>query len=157
MSVKPIPEGMHAVTPHLVVKGGAAAIDFYKNAFGAVELSRSPMPDGKLMHASLRIGDSIIFLADEFPGQCNAPSPGAASPVTLHLYVEDADATFNRATAAGATAKMPLMDAFWGDRYGQLTDPFGHTWSIATRKEDVSPEEADRRAKAMFGGKPPAQ
>ena len=156
MSVKPIPEGMHALTPHLIVKGGAAAIDFYKNAFGATELSRSPAPDGKIMHAALRIGDSTLFLADEFPGHCNAPAPDRQSPVTLHLYVEDADAVFNRAVAAGATAKMPMMDAFWGDRYGQVADPFGHSWSIATRKEEVSPEEADRRAKAMFSQKPAA-
>jgi PhnB protein len=153
MSVKPIPAGFHALTPHLIVTDGAAAIEFYKAAFGAVELNRSPMPNGKLMHTALHIGDSAMFLADEFPARCNAPIQGRRSPVTLHLYVEDADEVFSRAIVAGAEVSMPMMDAFWGNRYGQVTDPFGHSWSIATRKEIVSAEEADRRAKAMSGAK----
>jgi PhnB protein len=149
--VKPIPEGMHSVTPHILVRGAAKAIEFYKNAFGAQEISRSPTPDGRLMHAMIRVGDSFIFLADEFPemGGAAAPSPGQ-SPVVLHLYVQDADATWNQAISAGGKPKMPLMDMFWGDRYGQLLDPFGHTWALATHKEDVSPEEMQRRAQAAF-------
>jgi PhnB protein len=146
---QPIPQGSHTVTPHLVVKGAARAIDFYAAAFGAVEHHRMPGPDGLLGHAQLQIGDSLIFLADEFPG---SPSPRKlkGSPVTIHLYVEDVDAVFARALRAGAKVKMPLMDMFWGDRYGQVVDPFGHAWSIATHKEDVSPEEmAKRGAKAM--------
>jgi uncharacterized glyoxalase superfamily protein PhnB len=151
--VKHVPEGQHTLTPHLAVRGGPQAIDFYKKAFGAVELGRSPMPDGKtLMHAHLKIGDSHLFLADEMPGMggCHAPREPGESPVTLHLYVEDVDAVFNRAVAAGAKVKMPLADAFWGDRYGQLTDPFGHVWSVATHKEDLTPEEMKKRADAMF-------
>jgi PhnB protein len=149
--VKPIPEGMHSVTPHILVRGAAKAIEFYKNAFGAQEISRSPTPDGRLMHAMIRVGDSFIFLADEFPemGGAGAPTPGQ-SPVVLHLYVEDADATWSRAISAGAKPKMPLTDMFWGDRYGQLNDPFGHTWALATHKEDVSPDEMQRRAQAAF-------
>ena len=149
--IKPIPEGMHSITPHLIVSGAAQAIDFYKNAFGAQEISRFPAPDGKIMHAMIKIGDSFIFLADEMRemGGPAAPAPGQ-SPVVINLYVEDADATWNRAVAAGAKPKMPLMDMFWGDRYGQLHDPFGHTWALATHKEDVTPEEMQRRAQAMF-------
>lgn len=149
--VKPVPEGMHTVTPHLVVRGADKAIDFYKRAFGAEELRRSPAPDGRIMHAAIKVGDSVLFLADEFPemGGCRAPAPGQ-SPVTLHLYVEDVDSLFDRAVNAGAKVKMPLMDAFWGDRYGQVTDPFGHTWSLATHKEEVSEQEIDRRGKQFF-------
>jgi uncharacterized glyoxalase superfamily protein PhnB len=148
---KPIPEGMHTITPHVVVNGAAKAIDFYKRAFGAEELGRFPTPDGKIMHAAVRIGDSVLFMADEFPdmGGSKAPAPGQ-SPVTLHLYVEDVDSVFNRATTAGAAVKMPIMDAFWGDRYGQITDPFGHTWSLATHKEDLSAEEMRRRGEQFF-------
>src|ERR1700741_2442352 len=141
-SVKPIPEGMHSVTPHLVCDGAANAIDFYKKAFNAVELSRLPAPDGKLMHSAIRIGDSTIMLVDEFP-QWGSVGPKAlkGSPVTIHLYVENVDATFAQAVAAGATVKMPVADMFWGDRYGVLDDPFGHHWSVATHMRDLTPEE----------------
>ncbi|HJT78638.1 MAG TPA: VOC family protein [Gemmataceae bacterium] len=148
--VRSVPEGYHTLTPHLVVRGAAAAIDFYKQAFGATEICRHVGPDGQsLMHAQLRIGDSLLFLADEFP-QCRSPQALGGSPVTLALYVEDCDAVFKRAVAAGATVRMPLADMFWGDRYGCLIDPFGHVWSVATHKEDVPPEELARRAQAAF-------
>jgi uncharacterized glyoxalase superfamily protein PhnB len=142
MSVKPIPEGMHSITPHLVCEGAADAIEFYKKAFDAVENGRMPTPDGKIMHAQIRIGDSAVMLVDAFPemGACG-PKALKGSPVTIHLYVEDADKTFNQAVAAGATVRMPLADMFWGDRYGQVTDPFGHNWSIATHKHDFTPEQ----------------
>jgi uncharacterized glyoxalase superfamily protein PhnB len=148
--VRAIPQGLHTLTPHLVVRGAAAAIDFYKQAFGAIEICRHVGPDGRsLMHAQLRIGDSALLLNDEFP-QCPSPQGLGGSPVALALYVEDCDAVFNRAVAAGATVRMPLADMFWGDRYGCLIDPFGHVWSVATHKEDVSPEELARRAQAAF-------
>jgi uncharacterized glyoxalase superfamily protein PhnB len=151
-SVKPIPDGMHSVTAHLVVKDGGAAIDWYKKAFGAVEVCRMPDPTtGKLMHGEVKIGDSFVFLADEFPEMgCRSPLALGGSAVTIHLYVEDADAVFNQAVAAGAQVRMPPMDMFWGDRYGQVTDPFGHIWSIATHIEDVPPEELAKRAQAAF-------
>ena len=151
--VKPIPDGMHTIIPHLTLKGAAAAIDFYKKAFGAVELMRMPMPDGKsLMHAHLTIGDSHLMLNDEplFPGACKSPQTLGGCSVTIHLNVEDADAVFHRAVAAGAQPTMPPADMFWGDRYGQVTDPFGQRWSISTHKEDVPPEEMKKRAEAMF-------
>jgi uncharacterized glyoxalase superfamily protein PhnB len=146
----PVPEGFRTVTPYLVVDGASDAIEFYQQAFGAEELSRLPGPKGKLMHALIRIGDSRIMLTDEFP-QSGSRSPHAVggSPVTIHLYVPDADATFERAVAAGAKITLPLADAFWGDRYGRLEDPFGHRWSIATRKEDLSREEILSRAPTM--------
>jgi PhnB protein len=148
-NVKPIPEGNHTITPSLVVKNGKKAIEFYKIAFGAKELGTMLGPDGqKVMHAELQIGDSKIYLGDEAP-EMGAVSPQTlgGSPVSLNIYTEDCDAMFRRALAAGATVKMPLEDMFWGDRYGKLADPFGHTWGIATHKEDVSPEEMDKRAK----------
>ncbi len=149
--VRAIPQGFHSITPHLVVRGGAAAIEFYKKAFGAAEISRHPGPGGKLMHAMLKIGDSNLMLADEFPEHgCTSPQALGGSPVTISLYVEDVDAVFKQAVAAGAQVRMPPMDMFWGDRYGQVIDPFGHWWSIATHKEDVSPEEMARRAAAAF-------
>jgi PhnB protein len=141
-NVKRIPEGMHSITPHLVCNGAAEAIEFYKKAFGAEEMGRMPMPDGKLGHAMLRIGDSMIMLADEFPEWGSVgPATLKGSPVTIHLYVENADAQFDRAIAAGAQVRMPLADMFWGDRYGVLEDPFGHRWSVAHHVRDVSPEE----------------
>ncbi len=146
-SQKPVPDRYHTVTPSLVVDGAANAIEFYKKAFGAEELSRMPAPGGKLMHAEIRIGDSVVMLCDAFPewgGECSAPSTKQGSPVTLHLYVNDADAFFAKATAAGAKVKMPLMDAFWGDRYGRLTDPFGHEWGIATHKFEYTREEMQK-------------
>ncbi|HEV3022274.1 MAG TPA: VOC family protein [Pirellulales bacterium] len=152
-NVKRIPEGQNTIIPHLVVRGAADAIEFYKKAFGAVELGRMPMPDGKtLMHAHLRIGASHLFLVDEMPdmGGCRAPASGAGCPVTLHLYVEDVDAAFNRAVAAGAQVKMPLMDMFWGDRFGKLADPFGYEWSLASHIEDMPPEEMKKRGEAMM-------
>ena len=140
--VKPIPDGMHSLTPHLICRGAADAIDFYGRAFGAIELFRLPGPGGRLIHACVRIGDSQLFLVDEMP-EHGAHSPQAlkGTPVTLHLQVEDADAVFARAVQAGATVTMPLADMFWGDRYGRVTDPFGHSWSIATHVRDVRPEE----------------
>ena len=140
--VKAIPDGMHSLTPHLVCRGAADAIDFYGRAFGAIELFRLPGPDGKLIHACVRIGDSQLFLVDEMP-EHGALGPQAlkGSPVTIHLQVQDADATFARAVQVGATVTMPLADMFWGDRYGRVTDPFGHSWSIATHVRDVSPDD----------------
>lgn len=155
--VEAIPEGTHSVTPHLVVNGGARAIDFYAAAFGAVEHYRMPGPGGSVAHAEIQVGDSVIYLADEFPGGSPSPRSLKGSPVVLHLYVADADAAFARAVGAGAKVKMPLMDMFWGDRYGQVVDPFGHTWSIATHVEDVAPEEMARRAETAMAsmGPPP--
>ena len=154
---KPIPDGHHTITPHLVIKGASEAIEFYKRAFGAEELSRMPFPgpDGqvKLGHAALQIGDSRLFLADEFP-QHGATGPNGHSPVSIHLYVTDADASFARAVEAGATVRMPLADTFWGDRYGMLVDPFGHHWSIATHREDLTAEQLQERSAAAFAGAP---
>src|SRR5215510_3579476 len=148
--VKPIPSGFHTLTPHLVVKGASKAIEFYKKAFGAQELGRLSGPDGKsIMHADLKIGDSHVFLVDEFPQMgCRGPEGTAGTPVTIHMYVEDVDAAFGKALAAGAQVKMPLSDMFWGDRYGVLTDPFGHSWSMATHKEDLTPDEIRKRSQA---------
>ena len=141
-TVNAIPEGMHSLTPHLVCAGAADAIGFYKAAFNAVEVSRLPGPDGKLMHGMVRIGDSALMLVDENAG-CGMLGPKAlkGSPVTVHLYVDDVDATVARAVSAGAKVTMPVMDAFWGDRYGQLEDPFGHHWSVATHLRDLSDDE----------------
>lgn len=143
------------LTPHLVCAGAAAAIDFYKQAFGAEELIRLPMPDGKLMHACVRINGGTVMLVDENVG-CGILGPTAlkGTPVTLHLQVPDVDAAFDRAVAAGATAVMPPADMFWGDRYGMVADPFGHRWSIATHQRDLTPEqiaEAGRTAMAEMG------
>jgi len=150
--VQPIPEGMHTITPHLVCAGAADAIEFYKKAFGAVEDGRLPGPGGKILHAMLRIGDSPLMLVDEFP-EWNALGAKAlkGSPVTIHLYVDNADAFFERAVGAEAKVTMPLADAFWGDRYGKLEDPFGHQWSVATHMRDVSPEEMQEAAKKACG------
>ena len=140
--VKPIPAGMRSVTPHLVCAGAADAIEFYKKAFGAVEEARIPGPGGKLMHAMVRIGDSAVMLVDEAPEWgLLGPNTLKGTPVTIHLYVEDADAFAARAVKAGATVTMPLQDMFWGDRYGVLKDPFGHSWSVGTHVRDVTPEE----------------
>src|SRR3954468_17485304 len=148
--VNPIPQGMHSVTPHLVCAGAASAIDFYKKAFGATEVSRMPGPNGKIMHAMIRIGDSAIMLNDEAP-ECNALGPKSlkGTPVTLHLYVDDADAFAARAAQAGATVTMPVQDMFWGDRYGVLLDPFGHQWSVATHVRDVTHDEMTEAMKHM--------
>ncbi len=157
--VKPIPEGMHTVTPDLVCKGAAEAIEFYKNAFNAAEMGRLPGPEGKLMHAMIRIGDSFVMLVDEFPEWGSlGPKTLKGSPVTIHLYVEDVDAFIERAVAAGAKITMPVADTFWGDRYGQLEDPFGHRWSVATHVRDMSPEEIEQAAaKALAEGCADAQ
>ena len=150
-AVPPIPEGFHTVTPHLVIKGAAQAIEFYKRAFGAQVMARMDGPGGGVGHAELKIGDSIIFLADEFPqSPCKSPQTLGGTTATLHLYVPDVDASFKQAVAAGARETMPVTDMFWGDRFGQLADPFGHTWSIATRKEILTPEETDKRAQAFW-------
>jgi uncharacterized glyoxalase superfamily protein PhnB len=150
MVTKYIPEGMHTVTPHLVCEGASDAIEFYKKAFGAVETSRMPGPSGKLMHASITIGDSTLMLVDDSP-QMGIPGPKAlkGSPVIVHLYVENADAFVARAQAAGAKITMPVTDMFWGDRYGQLEDPFGHRWSIATHVRDVTQSEMREAMQAM--------
>ena len=149
--VKAIPDGMHSLTPHLVCRDAAAAIEFYKKAFGAIELFRLPMPDGKIMHACVLIGDSQLFLFDEMPAMgAFGPQDPKGSPVTIHLQVQDADAGFARAVAAGATVTMPLADMFWGDRYGQLRDPFGHRWSVATHVRDLSPGQIRDAASAAM-------
>jgi PhnB protein len=149
-SVRPIPEGMHTVTPHLICAGATDAVEFYQKAFGAVELSRMLGPDGKLMHASIRIGNSVIMLNDENPNWGSfGPKHLKGSPVTIHLYVENADAAFEQAVRAGAKVTMPLDDMFWGDRYGKLEDPFGHQWSIGTHVRDVSPEEMQKAMEQM--------
>ena len=158
-ATRPIPDGYHSVTPHLVCGDAAAAIAFYQQAFGATELGRMNMPNGKIGHAEIRIGDSRIMLADAFPEYgSNDPLALKGTAVVIHMYVEDADAAWQRATAAGARPTMPLADTFWGDRYGQVEDPFGHRWSIATHKRDVSMEEMQAAmndmAAAARGGTP---
>jgi uncharacterized glyoxalase superfamily protein PhnB len=152
MAVKRVPEGHHRVTPHLTVRDGHKMIEFYRKAFGAEEVQRAPGPDGKtIMHATLRIGDSIVFLNDEFP-EMGALSPLSTNgtPVTLHLSVEDADKQFQQALAAGAEVVMPLADQFWGDRYGIVKDPSGHQWSIAHHVEDLTPEQIKERMGKEF-------
>jgi len=142
MPVKPIPQGYHSVTPYLIIKGASAAIDFYKKAFGATELFRMPDPSGKgVAHAEIKIGDSPIMLADEQPQMYRSPQSLGGTPVSLMLYVEDVDTVFPRAVAAGAKVVKPIADQFYGDRSGTLHDPFGHLWTIATHKKDVSSEE----------------
>jgi PhnB protein len=145
-----IPQGMHSVTPHLVCAGAAKAIEFYKQAFGAEESARLPGPDGRLMHAVVKIGDSQVMLVDEMP-EWGALGPKAlkGSPVTIHLYVDDVDAVVARAVKAGAKVTMPVAEQFWGDRYGKLEDPFGHHWSVATHVRDVSMEEAQKAMREM--------
>ena len=149
-SVSPIPEDFHTITPHLVVRGVVKAVEFYEQAFGASELYRNLAPDGvSVMHSEMLLGSSRFFVNDEFP-EYGVLSPKSlnGSPVTLHLYVEDVDSFFEHAVEAGAEIVMPLADAFWGDRYGILVDPFGHRWSVASRIEDLSPDETHERAKA---------
>jgi uncharacterized glyoxalase superfamily protein PhnB len=146
MSVKPIPDGYYSLTPYLVVKGAAEAIEFYEKAFGATEIVRMPGPGGRIMHAEVKIGNSMLMLSDENPdqGQLSPATLGGAG-CSIMLYANDVDATFKQALGAGATQVMAPMDMFWGDRMGNLKDPFGHSWAIATHKEDVSPEEMGRR------------
>jgi len=145
MSVKPIPDGYHTLTPFLTVRDAARAIAFYKQAFGAQERGVMKSPDGKIMHAELMIGDSIIMLSDEFPefGALSPESTGGAG-MGLHIYIDGVDAAFDRAVKAGAQVEMPVMDQFWGDRYGKLKDPFGHKWSIATHTKEMSSDEMKR-------------
>jgi PhnB protein len=144
MAVKYIPAGERTIVPHLVVSDGPKAIEFYKKVFGAEEVSRALAPDGKIMHAALQLGDCRIYLSDQMGP---AVTPGG---VAIHLWCEDPDKLFDRAVKAGATARMPLADMFWGDRYGQLVDPFGHTWSLAKHLEDLTPKQMEERAGAFF-------
>ena len=148
--VRPIPEDMHTLTPHLVCANALQAIDYYKRAFGAVEGGTMLTPDGKLMHGMIRIGDSALMLMEENKEWgALGPKTLGGSPVTIHLYVKDVDAVFAKAVAEGGTAKMPPADMFWGDRYGVLTDPFGHSWSVATHIKDLTPEEVQAGAAKM--------
>lgn len=145
MAVKPIPEGYHTLTPHFTVRDAVRAIEFYKQAFGAQERGVMKGPDGKVMHAELKIGDSIVMLADEFPEfGAVAPESGGNTSMGLHIYVDNVDQAFDRAVKAGAKVEMPVSDQFWGDRYGKLRDPFGHKWSIATHVKDMSADEMKR-------------
>jgi PhnB protein len=147
MAVKPIPDGYHTVTPYLIISGAAKAIEFYKKAFGAEELFRMGAPDGRIGHAEIKIGDSPIMLADEFPEMGHkGPNSLGGTTVSILLYVKDVDTLAAQAVAAGATVMRPVQDQFYGDRSGTFTDPFGHVWTIATHKEDLSPEEIGRRA-----------
>jgi PhnB protein len=147
---KPLPDGYHAITPYLIVAGGAKALEFYGRAFGAIERERMQDPSGKIRHAEISIGDSRVMLADEHP-EIGALGPGTigGSPVSLHLYVEDVDAVVGQAVAAGAQLTRPVADQFYGDRVGGITDPFGHRWFIATHEEDLTSDEIHRRAAAQ--------
>lgn len=154
MSVPFQPAGYHSVTPYLIVRGAAQALAFYAQAFGAVEILRLPM--GELIgHAEIRIGDSVVMLGDEMPNMYNkSPKTVGATTAGVMIYIEDVDALFAQAVAAGATVSMPLADMFWGDRYGQVKDPFGHSWSLATHKEDLSPAEFKKRQDEFFAQMP---
>ena len=155
MTAHPIPPGFHTLTPHLTVAGGNEAIAFYERAFGARLMAKVPMPDGNIANAMLQIGDSMLMLNDEFPQHGSlGPKSVGGTPVVVHLYVQDVDAAFGRATKAGSTVVMPLENTFWGDRYGVVEDPFGHRWSLATHLEDVSPEEMPARMAAAFARAP---
>jgi PhnB protein len=144
--VRAIPEGYHSISAALTCKDAARAIDFYKSVFGATEIMRMPGPGGIIMHAEMRIGDSVIFINDEIPGVAAAPSGSSINPVYLFLYTEDVDSVCNRAVAAGSKVTMPVANMFWGDRYGKFNDPFGHSWGVATHVEDVAPEEMKKRS-----------
>lgn len=151
--VKPIPDGYHSVTPYLIIKGAANAIEFYKKAFGATELFRMAQPDGKVGHAEIKIGDSPIMLSDEHPELgYTSPTTLGGTPVSIMIYVDDVDTIFKQAIAAGGKEQKAVQDQFYGDRSGSLKDPFGHVWHVATHVEDVSPEEMDKRAAAAHGG-----
>ena len=148
---KPIPDGFNTITPHLVVSDASKAIEFYKKALGAQEIERFMTPDGKaVMHAQLKIGSSMLMLGNEMPPHCLSPKTRGGTSVSLHLYLENADAGFDRAVKAGCTVKMPMADQFWGDRYGQVEDPFGHQWSLATHKQDLTQDQIAANAKAFF-------
>jgi PhnB protein len=147
-SSQPIPQGFHTVTPSLIVRNAAEAIDFYKKALGAEEIMRMTGPDGKIGHAELKIGDSIIFLSDENPGMgCKSPQSLGGTAHSLYLYVEDVDQAFQRAVDAGGTVKMPVTDMFWGDRFGNFEDPYGHNWGLSTHTQDITQEEMAEGAK----------
>jgi PhnB protein len=151
MAVRPIPEGYHSLTPYLVLSGAAEALEFYKKAFGAVEVMRMDGPDGRVMHAEIKIGDSMVMIGDECPQSGHkGPKSLGGSSVGLMFYVDGVDAAFTKAVQAGATVQRPVADMFWGDRMGTVVDPFGHVWSIATHVEDVSAEECKRRAEAFL-------
>ncbi len=148
---KPIPDGFHTTTPSLVVSNSKEAIEFYKKAFDANEIYQFPAPDGKIMHAMIQIGDSFVMMSDEMPAMgTKSPISIGGTAVTLHLYVEDADKIFNQAVEAGAKVTMPIMDAFWGDRFGTILDPFGHSWAIATHKIDLTPEGLRKAGEEFF-------
>lgn len=149
-AASPIPKGYHSITSVLTCRDAAKAIDFYKKAFGAEEVMRSTSPDGKVSHAELKIGNSLIFVNDEFPGMNLSHPTSGAPPYGIFLYTPDVDAVFARAVAAGANVEMPLEDMFWGDRFAKITDPFGHQWSLAMRVEDLTREETNQRAAAFF-------
>ena len=154
----PVPEGQHTLSPHLTVKGAPQAIEFYKKAFGATEIHRFAGPGGAIMHAALKVGDSMFFLNDEIPGPGGpgrSPLSFGGTAVTINLYVPDCDKIYKQAIAAGAKQVMPLADQFWGDRYGIVNDPFGHRWAIATRKEDLTNEELEKRGKDFMASMPP--
>jgi uncharacterized glyoxalase superfamily protein PhnB len=148
---KPIPDGFHSITPSMVVSNAREAIDFYKKAFNANEIYTFPTPDGKILHAMIQIGDSFVMMSDEFPAMgLKSPTTIGGTAVTLHLYVEDADKTFKQAVSEGAIVTMPIMDAFWGDRFGTIMDPYGHSWSIATHKIDMTPEGMRKAGEEYF-------
>lgn len=159
MPANPIPDGFGTLTPHIVVQNAAEAIEHYKEAFGAEEVCRLPSPDGKIMHAELKIGSSMMMLCDEFdmPGAPKTPQALNGTPCTLHLYCEKVDESFQRAVDAGCTPVLPPADAFWGDRFGKVVDKFGHHWSIATHLEDLTPEQIGQKAQEFFQNCPPPQ
>jgi len=158
MAVQPIPTGFEGIIPHLVCENAKAAIEFYKKAFGAEEVASMPSPDGRIMHAEIRIGGNLVFLVDDFPEYCEGksgtPKALGGTPVVLHRYVKDCDAAIKQAVDAGATVKMPPADMFWGDRYGVITDPFGHDWSIATHQKDLTPEQMMKNMEEAFAQAP---
>ena len=149
-TVRAIPQGYHSISPSLTCKEAARAIEFYKSVFGATEVMRMPGPEGKIMHAELKIGDSIIFINDEFPGMAAAPAPGVTPSTYLFLYTEDVDSVYNRAVSMGSKVTMPLDNMFWGDKYGKVMDPFGHQWGVAQHVEDVAPDDMKRRQDAAM-------
>lgn len=153
MAAKPIPDGFRTVTPHLIIQGAAEAMEFYKKAFGAEETARMPGPDGKsVMHGQLKLGDSVLMVAEEQPEMgSQSPARLGGSPVCISLYVEDCDAVAKKAIDAGCTELFPVQDMFWGDRYGQISDPYGHVWEIMTHKEDLTPEEMGKKMAEQFG------
>ena len=155
---KQIPDGFHSVNSAITVRDGVKMLEFYRQAFGAQEIMRMPGPDGKsLMHGEIKIGDSVVMVSDEQPGGCRAPIGVGASTSYLYVYVPDVDKTFNQAVKAGAKVVMPVSDMFWGDRFGQVEDPSGHRWGLATHKEDVAPDEMGKRAKEFFAKMAPGK